>query len=151
MEAQRDIILATLTQGVEITPAWEAFGRLIHAAQDFYAHSNYVELWAHTHPPKKLPPPIQIEARQPEILAHPALRSGKIYFWDWLAFVPGLYTLACRLLPEDSHTNMNLDHPKRGALFPYAVEAAIKRTFYEYQYLADQLDETSHLQFIDRV
>src|SRR5512144_2363135 len=36
--------------------AWAAFGRLTHAAQDFYSHSNYVTLWAERHAKSSLPP-----------------------------------------------------------------------------------------------
>ena len=32
------------------SPAWQAFGRLTHAVQDFYAHSNYVQLFLESHP-----------------------------------------------------------------------------------------------------
>ena len=31
-------------------PARQSFGRLTHAAQDFYAHSNYIALWRESHP-----------------------------------------------------------------------------------------------------
>jgi len=35
-------------------------------------------------------------------------------------------------MPADSHARMNLDHPGRGPLFPYAMEAAVARTVIEY-------------------
>ena len=44
MESQRQIILDAINMSSEIKIAWEAFGKLTHAAQDFYAHSNYVSL-----------------------------------------------------------------------------------------------------------
>jgi hypothetical protein len=39
--------------------AWAAFGRLSHAAQDFYSHSNYALLWLQrfpAHRPRTRPP-----------------------------------------------------------------------------------------------
>ncbi len=135
---QRQVALAALQAGTAL-PAWQAFGRLTHAAQDFYAHSNYLSLWAALHAQAGLPPATQVEALSPEILQHPGLRSGKVYFWDWLAFVPGLGGLVERLLPADSHAHMNLDHPGRGLLFPYVIEAAVKRTRGEYDLLAGRI------------
>ena len=145
--AQRRIVLDILQSGGEPNLAWQAFGRLTHAAQDFYAHSNYIRLWAEAGPAGELPEPARVGALDPEILQHPGLQSGKVYLWDWLAFVPGLYSLACRLLPEDSHTHMNLDHPGRGPLFPYALAAAVQRTQYEFEQLAAQMPEEMQVCF----
>ena len=159
IEKQRQIVLETLkpcegsdnsirqknptTFGrFDISPVWEAFGRLTHSVQDFYAHTNYVQLWVESQPNEDVPPPSQIGALDPKILQHPKLHSGTVYLWDWLAFVPGFYALAYRLTPEDSHTHMNLDHPRRGPLFPYAFTAAVKRTTYEFEQIATKLGET---------
>jgi hypothetical protein len=147
--AQRQTVLDTLQSGVDADPAWQAFGRLIHAAQDFYAHSNYIQLWADAYPVGELPEPAQIGALDPEILQHPRLQSGKVYLWDWLAFIPGCYYLAYRLLPDDSHTHMNLDHPGRGPLFPYALAAAEKRTQYEFERLRAQMPDEMQARFSD--
>ena len=154
MEEQRQIVLEFLKSRGDITPAWEAFGRLTHTAQDFYAHSNYAQLWVQhavdAHPKGDLPDPTQVGAMDPEILHHSELHSGNIYFWDWLAFVPGFYSLALRLTPKDSHTHMNLDHPNRGTLFPYAIEAAVQRTVFEYERIVDGLNATDLARFTDR-
>ena len=156
IEEQRQIILDTLNPGKGYLlsssrsgtiPAWEAFGRLTHAGQDFYAHSNYIKLWVNIHHPTKLPPLDEVTALQSEILNHPDLRSGKVYLWDWVAFIPGLHGLARRILPRDSHTHMNLDSPKSGQLFPYALEAAVKRTIFEYEQITKGLDPTSLARF----
>ena len=48
LREQRQHILKSLSEQAAI-PAWQAFGRLIHAAQDFYAHSTYVRLWFDLH------------------------------------------------------------------------------------------------------
>ena len=150
---QRQIVLDTLKSGMEPTHAWQAFGRLSHSVQDFYAHSNYIQLWVQhavdAHPKGDLPDLAQVGALDPEILHHSELHSGNIYFWDWLAFVPGFYSLAVRLTPEDSHTHMNLDHPNRGPLFPYAIEAAIQRTVFEYEQITDKFDAAEQARFSD--
>ena len=150
---QRQIVLDTLNSRGVITPAWEAFGRLTHTVQDFYAHTNYAQLWVQhwveSHPNGDVPTPAQVAPLNPQILRHPDLHSGNIYFWDWLAFVPGFYPLAIHLTPEDSHTHMNLDHPDRGHLFLYAIEAAIQRTVFEYQQIAKLLDPAERNRFTD--
>lgn len=150
IEQQRRIVLKTIRTGEEPVLAWEAFGRLSHAVQDFYAHTNYVQLWLDAHSNGDIPLPSQVGALDSQILQHPDLHSGKVYLWDWLAFVPGFYPLALRLTPKDSHTHMNLDHPDRGNLFLYAFEAAIQRTVVEYEQIALQLDINTLVRFTDQ-
>ena len=140
IERQRCIILDSLGDS-KVDVAWQAFGRLIHTAQDFYAHSNYLSLWADSFPKGKLPAPSQVAALDAKFLNHPQLASGKIYLWDWLAFVPGLHDLAMRILPKDSHGYMNLDHPGRGALFPYVFEAAVQRTVHEFETISSIIQQ----------
>jgi len=146
---QRWIVLETSQSRGEPSLAWQAFGRLTHAGQDFYAHSNYIRLWAATYSKRELPEPNQVAALNPDILQHPELHSGNIYIWDWLAFIPGFHSLAYRLTPGDSHTHMNLDSPKQGPLFPYAFDAALKRTIFEYEQIARELDGDSLAFFTD--
>ena len=150
MDEQREIVGDTLHQGDDPTPAWQALGRLTHTAQDFYAHSNYLRLWADSHPAGELPEPAQVGTLLPEFLHHPQLQSGNVYLWDWVSFIPGFYSLAYRRAPKDSHTHMNLDHPGRGPLFPYAIEAAIKRTIYEYEQIVGRLTPEEQSIFNDR-
>jgi len=147
MESQRQIILDAINMSSEIKITWEAFGKLTHAAQDFYAHSNYVSLWIRTHYQTELPPPAKMKALHSEILNHPDFCSGKVYLWDWLAFVPGLHGLAQRLLPLDSHTHMNLDSPDKGSMFPYAYQAAVKRTILEYEQIIQGFGKTNLTRF----
>ncbi|MHB8778178.1 MAG: hypothetical protein ACYC6R_10505 [Anaerolineales bacterium] len=41
---QRGCVIASLhTPG--LLSAWAAFGRLLHTAQDFYSHTNYISMW----------------------------------------------------------------------------------------------------------
>jgi len=153
LEKQRNIILASLDDGGDISSAWKAFGRLTHAAQDFYSHSNYLALWAQSFPKGELPPPHQVEALNQDIINHPDLRTGRIYLLEVLAFIPSLRPLTRRILPSDAHANMNIDYPERGSLFYYCIEAAIKRTICEFTQLADRIrkatDEISLAKFVD--
>jgi hypothetical protein len=146
MEQQRQEIRAALSAGMA-SPAWQSFGRTLHTAQDFYAHSNYVQLWLTGRSP--MPLPAEIEALDTSILESPALVSGRIYFWEALSLIPGLEPLARRLLPPDSHAWMNLDTPDRSPLFHYALAAAAKRTCLEYEQLVASLDEAQQALFRD--
>jgi hypothetical protein len=130
--AQRALVFAALRAGQAAT-ARSAFGRLTHAAQDFYAHSNYVDLWLGRRPES---PPAAIDALDANLLTSPELRSGKVYYpQEALYFVPGLRALALAILPRDSHAHMNLDSAERGARFEYAFAAAVKRTAWEFECL----------------
>ncbi len=153
LEEQRKIILDTLSPKNNVSLAWQAFGRLTHSAQDFYSHSNYLALWAQSTSGNELPPPHQVEALDMEIINHPDLRSGQVYFLEALAFIPALRPFTRRILPTHSHANMNLDYPERGALFPYAIEAAVKRTNHEFELLTarilEMVDQTALSKFTD--
>ncbi len=108
--------------------AWAAFGRLTHAAQDFYSHSNYVALWLERFPPGAAPGPEAIDGLDRAILAHPRLVAARVYPLEALGLLRPLRPLVRRLLPADSHARMNLDSPAAGPLFPYSIEAAVQRT-----------------------
>jgi hypothetical protein len=108
-----------------------AFGRLSHAAQDFYSHSNYVHLWRARYP-DDAPPPDAIPGLDPELLAHPALTTARVYWIDALWFVRRLRPWVLRHAPPDSHARTNLDSPAAGALFPYSLAAAAQRTAAEF-------------------
>ncbi|MEZ0395472.1 MAG: hypothetical protein ABWK53_03435 [Anaerolineales bacterium] len=133
LEAQRERARQALRQNRPLA-AWKAFGRLIHTAQDLYAHSNYVRLWLERHPAEARPPVETIDPCDEAVLTSPALHSGKVYYVLELAsLLPPLRDWALAHLPPDSHAWMNLDSPDRGPLFDYALEAAIKRTRLEYE------------------
>lgn len=131
MDAQRALIQDALAAG-QGGLARAAFGRLIHAAQDFYAHSNYVDLWL-SRAGSPHPGPAAIDALDEVLLSSVDLRSGRLYYpFEALSFLPGLKRLALPLLPRDSHAWMNLDAPSQGPKFAYAFEAALQRTRLEY-------------------
>jgi hypothetical protein len=132
MEQNRFQVLRTLERGDTLS-AWHAFGRLTHAAQDFYAHSNYVTLWLERFPADGWPPPVEIDPLDADLLASP-LRSGKIYWpLEPFSWIPALKRFIIPLLPRDSHAWMNLDTPERGPRFAYAFAAAVKRTAHEFE------------------
>lgn len=147
LAAQRESANSALLNGDPV-PAWQAFGRLTHAAQDFYAHSNYVRLFLETHPHSLAS---QIDPLIPAILADPRLHSGHVA-WGWELIAYFLPNLAVRLrdrIPVNTHAGMNLDHPGRGPFFDYALQAAIQRTVYEFRIFLEPLDSPARQLFHD--
>jgi hypothetical protein len=133
IERNRARVRTALAAG-QRAPAWAAFGRLTHAAQDFYANSNYVRLWLERFPEGKAPPPEAVDPFDVDLLHSPALRSGRVYyFFEFLSLLPPLRNFAKTHLAPDAHAWMNLDVPERGPLFAYALAAAVRRTDYEYR------------------
>jgi len=129
--------------------ARRAFGRLSHAVQDFYAHSNYVALWLARFSGTP-PAPEAMEILDREVLSSPALRSGKIYYpLEALTFIGPLTRIVTPLLPRDSHAWMNIDGPQR-PLFDYAFAAAVKRTRHEFENAVSGLSADSRAQFTGR-
>jgi hypothetical protein len=126
----RQLTLEALHRG-DVPAARTAFGRLTHTAQDFYAHSNYVDLWLARHPDSA---PADIDPADPDLIASPALHSGKLYYpQEALYFLRPLRQFALSILPRDSHAHMNLDSAERGPRFEYAFQAAVKRTVLEFE------------------
>jgi len=146
---QRGYVLATL-MGQGILSAWIAFGRLLHTAQDFYAHTNYISIWLAQH--EGTPPsPLEVDPVQKDILRSPSLHSGKIYLpMDALYFIPFLREFSLKLLPENSHGRMNLDSPLQGPNFVYARAAAVKRTLHEFDILQKLLAPDMFARFVDK-
>lgn len=133
IEQQRALVGASL-QKKDVTTAWEAFGRMTHTVQDFYAHSNYITLWLDRFDGQTPPPPGEIDPVHPDLIRSPRLRSGKTYPpLEWLYYVQLLRPYVLPLIPRDSHAWMNLDTPAQGIKFEYAMQAAIKRTRIEYE------------------
>jgi hypothetical protein len=140
--AQRARIAPALEAG-RPWKAWQAFGRLTHTAQDFYSHSNYVDLWLANRPNGRTPSPVDIEPMEDALLRHPDLHSGKPYLpFGVLSFLPGLGRLVDPLLPKDSHARMHMDSAHRGPRFQYAFQAAVKRTRAEYDIVACSVPES---------
>lgn len=129
METMRAVAAAAETAAT----AWDAFGRLSHAGQDFYSHSNYVALWLEQFAPGSWPAPPLIDGLDAHLLRHPRLFTGRIYLpLEALCLFPALRRFVKPLLPRDSHAWVNLDGPETGSLFPYTLEAAVQRTVAEF-------------------
>jgi hypothetical protein len=145
---QRGLVIASLLSP-GVLSAWIAFGKLIHAAQDFYSHTNYVSMWLDQH--NGTPPdPSEINPVQKSLIESPKMRSGKIYLpMDVLYFIPFLRKFSLAFLPHDSHAKMNLDSPKQGLRFEYARVAAIKRTQHEFEVLEKILTPEMFVKFTD--
>jgi hypothetical protein len=128
-------VMKALQRG-QAMPARQFFGQLTHAAQDFYAHSNYIALWRESHPGAL---PDEIDPLLAELLSDSCLHSGRIYYpLEVFAFIPALKPYVLPLLPRDSHAWMNLDDPSRPD-FEYAYAAAVKRTKLEFESLCQAL------------
>lgn len=150
IEEQRARIVDSLTRG-DADSAWQAFGKLTHTTQDFYAHSNYIPLWLDSFNGSAPPPPPEADSLSPEILQSPSLRSGKLYYpLEALTFLPRIGKLFVPLLPRDSHAHMNHDGPDHSPIFDYVFHAAVKRTRVEYEKTASQLSPESLTQFVDK-
>lgn len=135
IQAQRLATTRALSQS-SASLAWQAFGRLTHTAQDFYAHTNYVTLWRERHPGS---PTDEIPSLPADLLAGAPLHSGRLYYpLELLSFLPILGADIARLFPHDSHARMNKDDPSRPD-FDLAYTAAVKRTVSEFQLLLHSL------------
>jgi hypothetical protein len=150
VEEQRALTVSSLMAN-DAPSAWSAFGRLTHAVQDFYSHSNYVDLWLSCQPDGAVPTPSEIDPLDPDLINTPALRSGTIYlpleaFYHFHMLRP----LLLRILPRDSHAWMNLDSPKQGPNFAYAFHAALKRTKIEFEKTTLGFSEEMRRLFLDR-
>jgi hypothetical protein len=149
MAEQRQRIGPALEAG-QPAAAWDAFGRLSHTAQDFYAHSNYVDLWTACQPEGMVPPASQIDPLDDVLANSPALRSGKPYLpLGLVSFLPIVGRLFDPLMPADSHARMNLDSAASGPMFEYAFQAALKRTRFEYHAVARVLPPQLAARFAD--
>jgi len=126
---------ALIAGAVDPTLMRAALGRLTHAVQDFYSHSNYVDLWLEANGGFAKARPENINGLDPTLLNHPNLTSGYFYLWrDLIYYLPIVDRFAKKhLVFPGSHEAMNLDDPGAGPKFPYSIVAAKQRTLAEYQ------------------
>lgn len=149
IEEQRTLTTSSLMSN-DVPAAWSAFGRLTHTAQDFYAHSNYIDLWLACQPDGVLPTPLDVDPLDPNLINSPALRSGKVYLREILTFIPLLKPFFMSILPRDAHGWMNLDFTERGPNFKYAFQAALKRTRIEFEKTTKDLHQDLLTLFVDQ-
>lgn len=144
---QRRAVLEALQNGGNVSLARAAFGRLVHTAQDFYAHSNYTALWRERHSGAA---PDQIHPQLAEVIHDPRLKSGRLYYpLELFAFIPLFKPLILPLLPRDSHAWVNKDDPGQPD-FDYACIAAVKRTVLEFERVQDTLSPSQAALFTGR-
>jgi hypothetical protein len=130
--------------------AQTAFGRLIHAAQDFYAHSNYVAIWMERFNHQVLSSAEAVEPMVMSILEDRHLHSGKVVLaLEFINKIPGLKKIILPFMPLNTHARMNLDSPERGPLFEYAYAAALQRTGVEFKLASDDLSRELLTYFCD--
>ena len=150
LEEQRTLVVAAL-QADDSSSAWSAFGRLTHTAQDFYAHSNYIDLWLSCQPDGAIPTPSEVDPIDPDLINTRALRSGKINLpLEALSSIKILKPLVMPFLPRDSHAWMNLDSPEQGPNFTFAFHAAVKRTKIEFEKTILGFSQEMRKLFLDR-
>jgi hypothetical protein len=149
IEKQRALTVSALMTN-DAPSAWSAFGRLTHTAQDFYAHSNYIDLWLSCRSDGAIPTLCDIHPLESDLVNSPALRSGKVYFLEALTLILPLKPLIMPFLPRDSHAWMNLDSPERGPNFQYAFQAAVKRTMIEFERTTKDLPGDLLALFVDK-
>ena len=149
IEEQRALTVSSLMAN-DLASAWSAFGRLTHTAQDFYAHSNYIDLWLACQPDGALPTPPEVDPLDPDLIHTRALRSGRVYLLELLSFIPILKPLVMPLLPRDAHGWMNLDSPAQGLNFQYAFQAGVKRTKIEFERTTQDLPGDLLALFLDK-
>jgi len=146
MNDQKILCLQSISNS-SITSARKAFGRLIHTAQDFYAHSNYAKLYSTFFPNSDFHGSYP-DCLCPGILNDKDLRSHKVYFpIDYLSIFPFLAKKLRNHAPSDSHLQMNLDTPLSGALFGIVYRLAIKRTLAEFNSIMQGIDNTNLTNF----
>jgi len=149
IEEQRERTITSL-QSNDVVSAWAAFGRLTHTAQDFYAHSNYIDLWIAGQSNEMRVTAPEIDPVDPRLIDSRALRSGRIYLpLEVFSFVRLLKPLVMPLLPRDSHAWMNLDSPEQGPNFMLAFHAAVKRTVLEFEKTTLRLSTELFTLFVD--
>lgn len=141
LDEQEKFLLQQL-QNDKSSHAWKALGRITHSWQDFFSHSNYVQLWAENHQ-DLLAEDIVVD--DPDILNHPDLTSGKSYVAiELLIMIPGLKALINPFIPKDSHAYMNLDSPSSGQFFNFAYWAALKATRVAYEKISQKIIHVDH-------
>lgn len=150
IEEQRALVVSSL-QRSDTHSAWSAFGRFLHSAQDFYAHSNYITMWLARFDGQTPPSSSEVDPVDLTLINSPDLRSGKVYYpFELLYFIRKTRAFSLRFLPHDSHAWMNLDSPEQGFKFDYAMQAAIKRTVIEYDKTTTDFSEQMCQLFLDK-
>jgi len=125
----KETITSCIVSHKNISIARENYGQFTHALQDFYAHTNYITLYAKIYQVRLENWDGKIDCLDEEIIHSPNLISGHFYSpWEWVTFLPGIGHLFLPLFPGTSHAHMNIDAPSASDWFPLAYRAAVERT-----------------------
>lgn len=144
VEKLRNDCLEQIRQA-KLIDAWRSYGRLTHTIQDFYAHSNYIEIML-----KESPGAEDLPIREPGSKLPDGIRSGKLYYpWEVITFIPGFPEKIKEFFPPDSHARMNKDAPER-KYFKEAFKLAVSATLQELGKITMQLSDYDKLAFFDK-
>ena len=150
IEEQRGLVQPALAHRDALS-AWRAFGWMLHTAQDFYAHTDYIPRWLSCFERQTPPPPPEVDPVSSEILRHPGLHSGKLYYpFEALTFLPLIGKFFVPLFPGDSHAHMSIDDHDETGRFDYVFHAAVKRTRLEFEKTISPLSPNQLFLFTDR-
>lgn len=142
LEKLRSGIIQKVIEGNNFADARFDLGRLTHAVQDFYAHTNYIRLWAQKN---RITPDTwngEIDFLDMEIINSKDLISGHFNPpWEMITFLPIIGYLFIPLFPKDSHAALNIDSPYKNDWFPFASKAAEMRTRFEVEQLIKTINE----------
>jgi hypothetical protein len=140
LDELRTRIELSMNSGNAMNNARSDFGKLTHALQDFYAHSNYVRLWGAKHGIHPQQWNGEIDCMDDEILHSKDLISGHFYSpWEMITFIPFIGRFVASLFPDDSHSYLNNDSPYKNLWFPLAFKCAVLRTQAEFSVLSSNL------------
>lgn len=135
--SQENLLLDAINKQ-DYQAAQKALGRITHSWQDFYSHSNYVQLWIEKTGETEVS---AIVPNDLDIINHSSLASGKNYgLIELLAMIPIISDCLESRIPADSHAKMNLDSPKSGKYFHFAYQVALKKTVGIYQHIMELLE-----------
>lgn len=118
----------------------QALGRLLHTAQDFYSHSNYVDLWLRERANRLADVGQAVDGLDEGLLNHDELRTAVWHTLEIGFHVPIIGSVMRQFwLPPQSHEAMHLDSPARGPRFSYSLIMAQQRTATEYRRALDAI------------
>jgi hypothetical protein len=141
MREQREIVLTSIKARRPML-GWQAFGRITHAGQDFYAHSNYLDLWLEKHNIQNIQSNLEVDPIDEEINRSSRLVSGRNFLSGLLVKLPWIGKPIKNMIPHDSHTWMNKDGPFVGPIFDLVLQCARKRMLIEYDIIIKSFNGT---------
>lgn len=129
----------------DLRGARQSFGKLTHTVQDFYAHSNYIEIML-----SKLTEPSQIQVREPGDSLPEEIISGKLYYpLEAITFIPKISKRISYLFPPDSHARLNKDDPEKPN-YHQAYRLAVAATTQELGRITEHLSDDDKWSFFDK-